>query len=56
MSWARRDFLKLSGLAALATSMPSLRGLGQTGPDTDTRAGSVRSSKLHQVLGQHDLT
>jgi FtsP/CotA-like multicopper oxidase with cupredoxin domain len=38
MSWDRRDFLKLSGLAGLAGAMPSLQGWAQTEPAAETSA------------------
>ena len=38
MPLARRDFLKLSGFAGFAGTMPTLQGLAQTEPGAEARA------------------
>jgi FtsP/CotA-like multicopper oxidase with cupredoxin domain len=56
MSWARRDFLKVSGLAALAGAMPPLRGLAQIEPAAETRADyTIRIGTSLVELGPNQI-
>lgn len=56
MPWARRDFLKLSGLAALAGTMPAMRGFAQNAPAPDTPADyTIRIGTSLVELGPNQI-
>jgi FtsP/CotA-like multicopper oxidase with cupredoxin domain len=56
MPLARRDFLKLSGFAAFAGTMPTLQGLAQTEPGAETRADyTIRIGTSLVELGPNQI-